>query len=155
MSLQSKDIRASYAKPSAVVTRAQLARSRGWFERALASAVLLISYLGTVFVFAGGVAALLADPWQPTPWLGALLVQGLLTALQWWYKQVRAFHPVYCLSLAFDIMATVWGYGWVIAPPLAVWLLGRGAPEPALLAWGLVALVSAFTAWYPERTFVD
>jgi hypothetical protein len=143
------------SKQSAVVTRAQLAKSRGWFERALAAAVLLVSYLGTVFVFSGGVAALLADPWAPTPWLGALLAQGLLTALQWWYKQVRTLHPVYCLSLACDIMATVWGYGWVIAPPLALWLLAQGAPEPATIAWLIVAVASAFAAWYPERTFVD
>jgi hypothetical protein len=153
--MKTYDIPSTARRQSAVVSRAQLARSRGWFERSLAGLVLLVSYLGTVFVFAGGVAALLADPWQPTPWLAALLVQGLLTALQWWYKQVAPLHPVYCLSLACDMIATVWGYGWVVAPPLALWLLARGAPEPALVAWLIVALASGFAAWYPERTLVD
>lgn len=143
-------------KPSAVVSRAQLAKTRGWFERVMGATVLLASYLGTLFTYAGGIGAFLADPWQGgVPWGWALLTQGLLTALQWWYKPVSILHPIYLGSFAVDTGLTTWGYGWVIAPPLAVLLYAQHCPQPALVAWLLVALGSGLIAWYPEHTFVD
>lgn len=155
MKVESRDIRPSYRKQSAVVSSEQLAKTRGWFERILAGVVLLVSYLGTVFTIAGGVVPFLASPWEPVPWFGALLAQGLLTALQWWYRQISPWHPVYCGSLALDVAATVWGYGWVIAPPLSVWIARQGIVEAPTAAWFIVMVVSFAAAWYPEHTLVD
>lgn len=155
MGVRSRDMVNGQEKRSAIVTRAQLARSRGWFERGMAGTVLLASYLGTVLTFAGGAEALLNAPGRPLPWLGGLIGQGILTALQWWYKPVSIFHPIYLASFVIDTALTTWGYGWVLAPFLAAWLLSKGVPEPAIVAWGVIALVSGLIAWYPEHTFVD
>jgi len=142
-------------KASAVVSRAQLARSRGAFERAMAATVLLVSYLGTVLTIAGGVAPLLAAPTRPLPWLGALVVQGGLTALQWWYGNVSRRHPAYLGSLVIDAGATIWGYGPVFAPPIAAAIAAREISEPALAAWAIVGVAALAIAWYPEHILVD
>ena len=142
-------------KASAVVSRAQLARTRGWFERISAGVVLMASYLGTVFTFAGGVVPLLNAPSQLFPWLGALAAQGLLTALQWWYGNVSRAHPVYLAALVSDTGLTTWGFAPLLVPPLAALLAANGIDGAVTGAWALLAVVSLVAAYYPESRFVD
>lgn len=142
-------------KASAVVSRAQLAQTRGAFERASAGVVLVASYLGTVFTLAGGLSALLATPTRPLPWVGALVFQGLLTALQWWYGNVSRAHPVYLASLVVDTALTTLGYGPLIAPLIAVILLPYLETSAAVGAWFILAIGALAVAWYPEHVYVE
>lgn len=159
MSVKSQDlingVAAPRRRPGAIVSRAQLARSRGWFERILAVIVWLTGFAGTLFTCAGGVAVFLAAPDRPLPWLMAALVQVLLTALQWWYRSIRVTHPIYLGALAADVATTAWGHGWYVAPPLALWLATQGVQQSPVAAWLLIAVLALFAAWYPEHVAVD
>lgn len=151
MAVKTTDIR----KPGALVSRAQLTASRGWFERILAIIVWAVGFVGTLFTCAGGVAAFVAAPDRPLPWLLAAAIQVLLTALQWWYRSVSPAHPVYLGALAIDIGTTAWGHGWYVTPALGAWLAAQGVTQSAIAAWAVIGVLAWFAAWYPEHVAVD
>jgi hypothetical protein len=151
-------------KASAVVTRGQLAKSRGKVERLLAFGILVISFLGTVVALHGG--------WEPILNLqislgacgGGILIQSILTYVQWTYKHNRRLSWG---SRLIDAYFTATGYGPVFVPALALWFVARGVSKELvtlpwfgalsaaiLCAWAIVGLVSLLAAWYPEDRLV-
>lgn len=144
------------AKESAIVSRATLRRQRGAIERYTAWVVLLISFAGTVVVFAGGWPAFIAS-WQAlrpsiAAHVGGIAVQALLTYLQWHYYDVRG---ISWTARVFDAATTALGYGPLFAPWLIEQLAVRDIPAPFYVAWGIIGLVSYGIAWYPESRLVD
>lgn len=140
------------AKQSAIVSRAQLARARGPVERATAWIVLVVSFIGTIVVFHGGWAPILALQFSASAVLGGILLQGLLTWLQWAYHHNR---PLCWGSRVVDAGLTAYGYGPLFIVTLVAYLTGRSVPEPLYAAWLLIGLVSLGLAWYPESRLVD
>lgn len=145
-------VRSQSAKQSAVWTRAQLARARGPVERATAWIVLVVSFIGTIVVFHGGWGPILAFAFSIRAIVGGLLLQGLLTWLQWVYKHNRLL----CWgSRVIDAGLTAYGYGPLFIVALVAYLAEREVPQPLYVAWLIVGLVSLAAAWYPEDRLVD
>ncbi len=141
-------------RPSAVLSRAQLDRTHGAFERVMAAVILTASYVGTLFALAGGTAAFLDHPWRFPVWFGAIALQTALTALEWWYGTLRRTHPVYIAALAVDAACTLAGFGPLVAPWLST-LLAMYTPYPGIGAWAILLIGAVLLAWYPERTFIN
>lgn len=153
-------------KQSAIVSRAQLARSRGAIEKILAYGVLFLSFLGTVVAFHGGWARILSLQISLGAIAAGLLAQLVLTFLQWAYKYNR---PLCWGSRLVDAGLTAGGYGPIFVPIFLALLLGLGlnaeqavtlpwlgqAPIARVGAWGIMGLVSLLAAWYPEDRLVD
>lgn len=140
------------AKQSAIVSRSQLERARGPVERATAWIVLVVSFIGTIAALHGGWAPILALQFSASAILGGMLLQGLLTWLQWGYQHNRLL----CWgSRIVDAGLTAYGYGPLFIATLVAYLTSRGVPAPPYVAWFLVGLVSLAAAWYPEDRLVD
>lgn len=145
-------VRSQPAKQSALWTRAQLARARGPVERATAWIVLVVSFVGTIVALHGGWAPILALHFSAWAIIGGLLLQGLLTWLQWAYQHNRLL----CWgSRIIDATLTAYGYGPLFIMALTAYLVSRGIPEFLYVGWLLIGLVSLGLAWYPESRLVD
>lgn len=159
-------VRSQPAKQSAIVSRAQLARSRGTIEKILAYGVLFLSFLGTVVAFHGGWARILNLQISLGAIAAGLLAQLVLTFLQWAYKHNRLL----CWgSRLVDAGLTAGGYGSIFVPIFLAFLagLGVGAEQVVVLpwlgstqvglvgSWAIMGLVSLLAAWYPEDRLVD
>jgi MFS family permease len=156
MSVRSEPLTSTSArtKQSAIVSRATLDRQRGSFERMMAIILLFVSFAGSVAAFSGGWAALLAAP-SVGVILAGIAVQVALTASQWWYGSGRGPWR-YRLALLFDTALTAVGFGPLVVPPLATYLLARGVGDLAsALAWCIIIIASALLAWFPEKTLID
>lgn len=141
-------------KESAIVSRAQLDRQRGAFERLMAAGLLFISFLGSIAAFSGGWAALLANP-RPGAIASGVAAQVMLTAAEWWYGAGRGRWR-YRVALCIDTALTAVGYGPLLAPWLISYLIAHGIGDVSgILAWGIIALASAALAWYPEYVLID
>lgn len=141
-------------KRSAIVRRATLDQQRGAFERFMAIGLLFVSFAGSIAALSGGWSALIATP-RPGTIAAGFAVQCALTAAQWWYGAGRGQWR-YRLALLIDTALTAIGYG----PLLALWLIpyvvSKGAGESAtMIAWGIIVIVSALLAWFPEKTLID
>lgn len=143
-------------KASAVLTRTDLQQQRGGIERVLAWVVLLISFLGSIVALHGGwppfLASLTRGPIVLAALLGGVLLQAVLTYLEWWYFD----RPLIAWGARLaDTALTAAGYGPLFVPPLAAWLVQQDVrwPEPA--AWGILILISLGIAWFPESRLVD
>jgi hypothetical protein len=141
-------------KPSAIVRRATLNHTRSTVERVSAILLLLLSFLGTIIALHGGWGPVLSLQLSLAALLGGILLQGVLTWLEWAYGD-RRMNFKYLGALAADTCLTIYGYGPVLVPILAPPLAARGIPEPALVAWLIVALVALVLAWYPESRLID
>jgi len=142
------------SKQSAIITRAQLDKQRGAFERFTAVGILFFSFAGTIAAFSGGWTALRSEL-HLAPIIAGIATQLALTAAEWWYGAGRGAWR-YRLALCIDSALTTIGYGPLIVPWLALYLTTRGMGEMASpLAWGLIGVVSFLVAWYPERTLID
>lgn len=143
-------------KPSAVVSRAHLQKQRGVIERVMAWVVLLLSFLGSIVALHGGwppfIASITDGPIVLGALLGGILLQLVLTFLEWWYFDRLLL--AWGARLA-DTALTAVGYGPLFVPPLATWLAQQGATWPTALAWGIISLVSLGVAWFPESRLVD
>lgn len=138
-------------KDSAVVDRATLRRQRGTIERYSAFVLLFVSFAGTIAAFAGGWSALIAAP-RIAPIVGGVVVQALLTHLQWHYfDQPHISRP----ARVADAILTALGYGPLLHAGLLSGLAGRGVPEPWYVAWGIIVGISYVLAWYPESRLVE
>jgi hypothetical protein len=145
-------VRGQSAKSSAIVSRAQIAKARGPVERATAWIVLVVSFVGTIAALYGGWAPILALQFSASAVLGGLLLQGLLTWLQWAYHHSR----VLCWgSRIVDAGLTAYGYGPLFIAALEDYLAARDVPLAFYAAWFLIGLVSLGLAWYPESRLVD
>lgn len=145
-------VRSQPAKQSAIVSRAQLARARGPVERTTAWIVLVVSFVGTIVVFHGGWEPILGLHFSLSAIIGGLLLQGLLTWLQWVYQHNRLL----CWgSRVIDAGLTAYGYGPLFIDALTAYLTARGVPESFYVGWLLIGLVSLAAAWYPEDRLVD
>lgn len=142
------------SKPSAVVRRATLNRARSGVERASALLLLLLSFVGTIVALHGGWAPVLAMQISARAVIGGIVLQGLLTWLEWAYGD-RRINFKYLGALAADTLLTISGYGPVIVPLLAPPLAARSVPEPDLVSWLIVAIVALALAWYPESRLID
>lgn len=148
--------RSSGSKPSAVVSRAHLQQQRGVVERVMAWVVLLLSFLGSIVALHGGwvpfIQSLTDGPLMLGALLGGILIQLVLTFLEWWYfdRLLLAWG-----ARLVDTVLTTMGYGPLFVPPLAVWLGQQGATWPVGVAWGIISLISLGVAWFPESRLVD
>lgn len=139
------------AKESAIVSRSTLRRQRGAIERWTALVGLFISFAGTIAALAGGWPSLIGNP-HVAPIVGGLLVQGLLTYLQWHYYDLRWISTP---SRVIDAALTALGYGPLFHPWLMGQLAARDVFEPWYVAWAIVGLVSYGLAWYPESRLIE
>lgn len=148
-------------KPSAVVSRAQLEKTRGPVERFLAIVVLLIGWLGTVVAFHGSWPALLSA-FSIERTAAALVVQGVLTWSQWSYG--RDWRVAYT-SRAIDAALTAAGYAPLWLAGLVAWLAAQGivggatigpwtATGAGLMAWLISWAACLLPAWYPESRLI-
>lgn len=139
-------------KQSAIVTHAQIERGRGRVERLTAYIVLLVSFVGTVVALHGGWAIVLAGGFQWRALAGGVLLQLILTWLQWSYHHAR----VLCWgSRLVDAALTAYGYGPLFIVALVSYLVERSIPQPLFVGWSILGLVSLLLAWYPESRLVD
>jgi hypothetical protein len=144
--------RAGGKKQSAVVSRAQLERGRGRVERLTAYVVLLVSFVGTVVALHGGWGVVLTSGLQVRALAGGVLLQIVLTWLQWSYHHIRAL----CWgSRLIDAAFTAYGYGPLFIVALVGYLTERSIPQPLFAGWFILGLVSLLLAWYPESRLVD
>ena len=146
----------SSGKQSAVVTRADLRKQRGSIERFMAWGVLLISFIGTIVVLHGGWPAFIASftdgPLKIGALLGGVIIQVVLTFLEWYYFDRILL--AWGARLA-DTVLTALGYGPLFVVPLVAWLTPYTASGATALAWTLIALLSLAVAWFPESRLVD
>lgn len=139
-------------KQSAVISRAQLERGRGRVERLTAYLVLIVSFVGTVVALHGGWDVILISGLQLRALAGGVLLQLVLTWLQWSYHHIRAL----CWgSRLVDAAFTAYGYGPLFIVALVGYLVERSIPQPLFVAWSILGLVSLLLAWYPESRLVD
>jgi hypothetical protein len=139
-------------KQSAVVSRAQLERGRGRVERLTAYIVLLVSFVGTIVALHGGWEVVLTSGLQVRALVGGVLLQVVLTWLQWSYHHIRAL----CWgSRLVDAALTAYGYGPLFIVALVGYLTERSIPQPLFAGWFILGLVSLLLAWYPESRLVD
>lgn len=145
-------VRSRPVKQSAVFGRAQIERARGPVERATAWIILAVSFIGTIVVFHGGWGPILKLQFSIGAILGGLLLQGVLTWLQWAYHDNRLL----CWgSRIVDAGLTAYGYGPLFIVALTAYLTSRGVPFALYVGWFLIGLVSLAVAWYPEDRLVD
>lgn len=152
-------------KASAILSRSSIARQRGAVERTTALGVLFLSFLGTVVSFHGGWTPLIELRPSLAAILGGILVQFVLTWLQWSYHHNRFL----CWgSRGVDTFFTAKGFGPLFVPMIAPLFIARGwsvepitvglwvLPGSAFLgAWAIMGLVSLAAAWYPETRLID
>jgi hypothetical protein len=147
---------AQRGKPSAIVSRDRLRAQRSGIERAMAWLVLLVSFAGSIAALHGGFAPLIASvvlgPLNLGALLGGVLIQALLTFLEWYYFDRWS---IAWGARGLDTALTAIGYGPLFVPPLLALLASRNAPSPLLLAWGIIVLVSFGVAYFPESRLVD
>jgi len=117
---------ASAKRPGAIVKRSQMRKARGWFERLMAIAVLLLSMFGSVLAWSGGFVKFAATPFNPIAWGLGFLSQIALTAVQWMYRAQGFAHPMYLISLGIDVVLTILGFGPIAAPWLAARIVENG-----------------------------
>lgn len=143
-------------KQSAITTRATLQKQRGAIERAMAWLVLLVSFLGSIVALHGGwppfIASLTVGPLNLGALLGGVLIQLVLTFLEWYYSDRW---PIAWGARIVDTATTAIGYGPLFLAPLMAMLHDRGLADPTLAAWGIISLVSLGVAWFPESRLVD
>ena len=133
-------------KQSAILTRAQLDKQRGAFERFSALGLLFFSFAGTIAALSGGWTALRSDP-HPAPIVGGITLQLTLTAMEYWYGAGRGAWR-YRVALCVDAALTTVGYGPLFVPFLAPWLASHGLGEMAAPgAWLIVAVAAFLLAW--------
>lgn len=161
MSVQSKPLE-SPRKPSAVVTRAQLERTRGPIEKFLAVVVFLVGVLGTVVAVHGSWQALFGSfSWGRLAL--AVFFQAVLTYAQWVYS--KDWRIAYA-SRAIDAAFTAAGYAPLWMAGLVAWLEVQGVAGgvtigpwvivwAALAAWFLSWAACLLPAWYPESRLVQ
>lgn len=154
MSVQSRELPTNARKQSALLRRTHLVQVRHKVERVLAVLVWCLSTLGTIVALHGGWGPVLALQISAGAIVGGFVIQGILTWIQWAYGDHKG-NLLYLSSLGVDLAYTIRGYGPVIAPWLALWLASQGAPQPLLIGWLIVALVSFLMAWYPESRLVE
>lgn len=141
-------------KQSAILTRAQLDKQRGAFERFSALGLLFFSFAGTVAALSGGWTALRTDP-RLAPIVGGIALQLALTAGEYWYGAGRGPWR-YRVALCIDAAFTTVGYGPLFVPFLTTWLIGHSLGEMAApAAWLIVAIAAFVLAWWPEKTLID
>lgn len=143
-------------KESAIVSRTLLRKQRGAVERFTALGVLFVSFLGSIVALHGGFPPLIASIIALRPnWaalLGGILIQVLLTYLEWHYFD----RPLIAWPARLvDAATTTLGYGPLIIVPLAAALTSRAIPQGDLAAWCIIGIVSVLVAWYPENRLVD
>lgn len=143
-------------KNSAVVRRTTLRSQRGGIERSTAWIVLFVSFLGTVAALAGGWTPLIAGIVALKPnWaaiVGGFGAQAVLTALELYYYDTPL---VSWGARGVDTALTALGYGPLVLAPLTAALIARQVPSPLYAAWGVIAVFSLLTAWYPESRLVE
>lgn len=143
-------------KPSAIVSRDRLRTQRGGIERTMAWLVLLLSFLGSIAALHGGFTPLIASIRAREPnvaaLLGGILIQLIVTALEWYYFD----RPLIAWSArVVDTATTAIGYGPLLLMPLATLLYTRGIDNPIPPAWGIIIVASLGIAWFPESRLVD
>jgi len=140
------------SKESAIISQAQLRRQRGAIERWTALVVLFASFVGTVVAFNGGWPNILALKISIAATLLGVILQVLLTYLEWHYYDVPA---ISWGARVIDMVTIAAGYGPLVLTPLANYLEGKNAPQPFYIAWLIIGLVSLGIAWYPESRLVE
>lgn len=143
-------------KASAVVGRETLRKQRGGIERAAAWLVLLVSFAGSVATLHGGFAPMIESiatkQYNVGALLGGVLIQVVLTFLEWWYFD----RPLIAGGARLvDAATTAIGFGPLFLAPLVSFLEARGIESPLLPAWGIIIAVSFAVAWFPESRLVD
>lgn len=155
MTVESRPLKSTQVKESAVISRARLRRQRGAVERWTAYVVLFVSFLGTVVALAGGwepfIASLIALRPGVAALAGGIGLQALLTFLQWHYYDHRM---IAWTARGIDTAFTAVGYGPLVLVPLVAFV-ATWTTYPLYLAWAIIGIVSLLIAWYPENRLVD
>ncbi len=136
-------------KESAVVARASIRRRRGAVERWSAYIILLVSFVGTIVALhPGRWLDIFALQFSLYAVCGGILLQGLLTWLQWAYSE--RWRVAWTARLI-DAVCTAWGFG-----PLILLLAGITLPDlrATVLFYVGFTVVCLFPAWYPENRLV-
>jgi hypothetical protein len=155
---QKRGLAARSGKASAIVTRDHLKKQRGLIERTMAWLVLLISFVGAIAALHGGFAPLIASvrsgQYNIAALLGGVLLQLLLTFLEWYYFDIP---KIAWGARIVDALTTAIGYGPLFLAPLALFLYNRGADVMTATAgaWAIIGLASLGIAWFPEDRLVD
>lgn len=146
--------RLAVRKESAVWSHTQLQKQRGKVERYTAWVVLFISFIGSVVAFNGGWPNVTALKFSIAGTLGGLVLQLVLTYLEWHYHDKRL---ISWGARVIDTITTAIGYGSLVLTPLTKYLMSKDvSPENAVLgAWAIIVIVSFFVAWYPESRLVE
>ena len=142
-------VSAGQTKPSAVVARASIRRRRGAVERWSAYMMLIVSFVGTIVALhPGRWRDIFALQFSLYAICGGLLVQGLLTWMQWAYSERR---QMAWTARLIDAVCTSWGFG-----PLVLLLAGITLPDLRAVAlfYLTFTVVCLFPAWYPENRLV-
>ena len=143
-------------KASAVVSRERLKKQRGLIERSMAWLVLLLSFLGTIAALHGGfgpmAATLASGQLNQAALLGGVLIQLIVTVLEWYYFDIW---QIAWGARLIDTGATAIGYGPLLTAPITLLLYNRGIADPIPAAWGIIILASLGIAWFPESRLVD
>lgn len=142
---------------AALFSRRRLARQQTYLEQFTAWLLLLISFVGSVLLGGGGVAAWVA--WAPNLWLAgsALALQGWLTYVQWVYALHGWSSWRYSAAVIVSSAMTAGGY-WGLAHPWMTGLLTSWQVPPAnapYIAGGLVIVAAGLIDVYPERTLTE
>lgn len=133
-----------------------LARQQSGFERFAAVLLLVLSLIGSVLAGGGGISAWLAR--TPVLWGAgaALILQGVLSYVQWIYA-VYGFHAwQYRVAVLLSSALTVAGF-WSLVWP---WLVGRlvslSVPllTAQLVAGAVLIIVAIAVDVFPEKTLV-
>lgn len=157
MSVRSRELGDEAERPRgpALFSGAKLARQQSGFERFVAVLLLLVSLAGSVLAGGGGVSRWL----ELSPiWWGAgaaLVVQALLSYVQWIYAATWKRWQ-YLGAVLVSSALTIIGY-WPLAHPWLVSVL-QSAQVPALTAQVLGGVLLAVAAMgadvFPEKTLV-
>lgn len=156
MAVQSHDPNEERYTGPAVFSARRLARQQTGFERFVAILLLVISLAGSILAGGGGSTAWLAG--QPILWGAgaALVLQGVLSYVQWIYA-VYGFHAwQYMGAVLLSSALTVGGFWQLVWPWLVAQLAGLKVPTTTaqVAAGALLVLVALAIDVFPEKTLV-
>jgi len=140
----------------AMFSARRLARQQGGFERFVAVLLLALSLIGSVLAGGGGATAWLAR--EPILWGAgaALILQGMLSYVQWIYAVYGFRVWQYSGAVLASSALTISGFWQLVWPWLIDRLVSVAVPliTAQLLAGAMLLIVAIAVDVFPEKTLV-
>lgn len=140
-------------RTSTVIHARELERTRPWFERLAALALLGLSFAGTIAMLNGGWGPTIAFRFGPGA-VVAVGIQILCTYVEWAYARTSM---AYLLAIMFDAVPTALGYAPLLLPTIyrGVALAQLTGQAADVVAWGIIGIAALLLAMAPETILVD